>query len=1512
MLICMATKKAGIPRPAKASGELKIGDVFDKHRDPLRNLETIVKIFDNSAASIWTEFEEFVITEQLLEHIHQFYTDFSKVSGFDAPMMPFWLEGFYGSGKSHLSKVLGHVLQNSEITDPDGTSYNAIDFFIEHTLKPTSFEKEYHQKLKAELIEGLGLFTKQFNVKTIFINLAPESKTETKAKEYLESFTKALHKAFNQFMGFPGIIETAELEKSLIQDGLLDQFKVMVEQEKEKSWEEIRDNTPLARQVFVNVYSQLMNIDIIYAQEYQKGVDIQSKQRDITSILTELNEYAKNVLSNPEEGIVGKILIVLDEAGLYFSAKESRIGEMMSAAEWINNPQNESRLNMIFSAQQNIKTYFENVKTSIDYRTAEQRFKHWQLDRNNIKTVVVRRWLKKDEGDRSKPLEKLLDDKFHALMDGTVFDTWKDPNQEYIRPTRDELFDTYPFLPYQFPLMISVTQKLISEKKVEEQYGGKTRSILQMTRDVLNNTLPKSGKAHFIDEHLGTFVTLSQLYETITFTVKSKDEDQFRLVENTDKLVEDEPTFLKEEKVLRFSFKDVARTVLLLKYVEEVYANEENIIRALFYSVDVPVTLVAQKVRKLITRLKKAGYLVFKKRKVEDKEGNVKDFEEFEIPSKDEREYIERTQHMVVEEKEVQTWLKNFFKDKEGGGVELLSFKDQMYLPSLKGPGDSTIDLDNAIRVKLDWQLDPDLEKVKVPDAQGTAMICVLTPRTLEKYKDSIQKLKVAIQKLVLQSANAKKLMIVITPNLQRPASDIARSADVLVKSIEDCIKFTNVIKQINTPNSGELELKFHKYVTNSAKDVLKLLQDDFDGGLIFSARENVSLEKAQLSDEQDENTPKAKNSFITDELVPVVTDAYSKVNPYAYLGQMKPTKEEIAFILKWDPKKASKVPGPFKKGTKSATTSIPVFIVTDDILELVPHQAEQYNHVMLKFKEYLEHHPDVDFVPGGHLLDTFDGAPFSWNEQVLLATIAAILRSGEWDVIQGGSVRNTTDKELLEAFSDVKGSYERFRGLRFKVAELVSQDDLTEAAGLLRDLFSEHVSQIGREVIDASIKRVLAEMVTLFDENVDNLKDFPFGATIAASVSGLKDEIDRALQTDRIVSRIKAFIEIFQKIASDAEKKDELDRAKQLLYRIRDLKDAGLLDRYQELNEFLSTTFTNWLNTQSSPESKEELDNVKNRVLELLGSPDVLSEEGWNDAWEIAKQSWDGYWTSYIKLHGKLITDIQQAMASIDEAVARTGTTKKINKKQLTSIFTCKEEVVMPDDVLVAKAFTCSKCKSDYNGLRVHEVAIQDNMNAILMDISPPVGPIPPIGRGGGKKGSIPEPTGPSAEELDSWESYIKMHGDLERIHTDIKNQRTLQAGSTDILAKINDVLSEFKDSYPSFMTGHSCSEEPVAWEIKSQACKKCKIPYMDLVDVAASLDTAYSELLEQLRELQDQMLAQTFEVIVDIGDDVPAIAGKMQDELGVIATILSTLKQIEPEGTKKLKITIGLEKVE
>ena len=86
---------------------LNLRDIFEKSID--RPIDGVIKADDEE--SILNELEEYVITTEIEKNIGNFlheYNNFTNKNGV-------WISGFFGSGKSHLLKILSLLLENKQI-----------------------------------------------------------------------------------------------------------------------------------------------------------------------------------------------------------------------------------------------------------------------------------------------------------------------------------------------------------------------------------------------------------------------------------------------------------------------------------------------------------------------------------------------------------------------------------------------------------------------------------------------------------------------------------------------------------------------------------------------------------------------------------------------------------------------------------------------------------------------------------------------------------------------------------------------------------------------------------------------------------------------------------------------------------------------------------------------------------------------------------------------------------------------------------------------------------------------------------------------------------------------------------------------------------------------------------------------------------------------------------------------------------------------------------------------------
>src|ERR1700730_10320190 len=102
-------------------------------RDIFRPINGVVKADQLDHSSIWQELDEFVITRELDHHFRKFISWYLEAvsqgkNPDPAGKMGVWISGYFGSGKSHLLKVLSYLLHN-RTHENNGQKKRAVEFF---------------------------------------------------------------------------------------------------------------------------------------------------------------------------------------------------------------------------------------------------------------------------------------------------------------------------------------------------------------------------------------------------------------------------------------------------------------------------------------------------------------------------------------------------------------------------------------------------------------------------------------------------------------------------------------------------------------------------------------------------------------------------------------------------------------------------------------------------------------------------------------------------------------------------------------------------------------------------------------------------------------------------------------------------------------------------------------------------------------------------------------------------------------------------------------------------------------------------------------------------------------------------------------------------------------------------------------------------------------------------------------------------------------------------------------
>jgi hypothetical protein len=187
-----------------------------------RPITQVIKVDDLRDEEIAQELTEYVVTPQIEEHLIHFLERFvatRKGQQRQTDQIGVWLSGFFGSGKSHLAKMLGYLLENRTVVI-EGTQRLAIDLFLERVAD----DSPRKQELRGLLAQVRNFFynsTLMFQIK---------SHEDLLSKER-ESIAVILYRRYLASLGLSDDPWIGRLELMLRQRGLYDAFCAAIERE---------------------------------------------------------------------------------------------------------------------------------------------------------------------------------------------------------------------------------------------------------------------------------------------------------------------------------------------------------------------------------------------------------------------------------------------------------------------------------------------------------------------------------------------------------------------------------------------------------------------------------------------------------------------------------------------------------------------------------------------------------------------------------------------------------------------------------------------------------------------------------------------------------------------------------------------------------------------------------------------------------------------------------------------------------------------------------------------------------------------------------------------------------------------------------------------------------------------------------------------------------------------------------------------------------------------------------
>ena len=490
--------------------------IFKKPVD--RSIEGVIKADDD--ASLRLEAEEYVLTNEVEKRLESFLDAYNNYDGANGV----WISGFFGSGKSHLLKILALLMENREV---EGAK--VLDIIL-----PKCGDNEI---LKGDLKRAVSIPSK-----SILFNI--DQKADVISKTQVDALVAVFVKVFDESCGYYGKqAYIAQFERELDQDNLLDKFKGAFEAASSKDWEWSRIRAKRFASHIDDAYRSVTGQEV-------SGI-LDKYRSDYSLSIEDFAEQINNYIEKQETDF--RLNFFVDEVGQYVADNVKLMTNLQTIAESLAT-KSRGRAWVIVTAQEDVHTVVGemNKQQSNDFSKIQARFENrMKLTSADVAEVIQKRLLQKND-DGIHKLSRVYDDQVNNFK--TLFD-FADGSQLYRNfKDQDHFIHTYPFIPYQFILFQTAIQNL----SMHNAFEGKHRSVGE--RSMLG--VFQQVAVQISDHDIGQLATFDLMFEGIRSALKAQIQRSIQLA----------------EKHLDNKFAvQVLKTLFLVKYIKEFKTTKRNL-----------------------------------------------------------------------------------------------------------------------------------------------------------------------------------------------------------------------------------------------------------------------------------------------------------------------------------------------------------------------------------------------------------------------------------------------------------------------------------------------------------------------------------------------------------------------------------------------------------------------------------------------------------------------------------------------------------------------------------------------------------------------------------------------------------------------------------------------------------------------------------------------------------------------------------------------------------------------
>jgi len=448
---------------------MKLSAIYEK--EIVRTINPAIAAQDLSDESVKIEIEEYVFTDEIINSLYR--TLLAIKNRINVSKTGIWINGYYGSGKSHFLKYL-HYCVNRKTQD------KAFSRLVEAVKKRDPFlHPESKSQVSNHEIDELRRWLENAEIEDILFN----AQDVAKAKKDENTLTYIFFNMFNRCRGYNAYnIPLAVLfEKYLDEKGRLDEFKARLQEEANFDWD---------KQAAEVVRLELDTI-LAVAKKCVPTLDVESLKStllnpqtyhiDTAKFSREVKEYLRSKDPNY------RLIFLVDEVSQFIGDNQALLLDLQTIVERISMDCNR-QVWIACTAQQTVDevmTATGITSTSDSYGKIMGRFEtRVSLESTDPAYITQERILEKNS-EGLTALKKLYNSKKEAIHNQFA------PAHELCNGFKDEeeFTRSYPFIPYQFKLISQVFDAFQQKEFVVKEVKDNERSILKITHETAKRTM---------------------------------------------------------------------------------------------------------------------------------------------------------------------------------------------------------------------------------------------------------------------------------------------------------------------------------------------------------------------------------------------------------------------------------------------------------------------------------------------------------------------------------------------------------------------------------------------------------------------------------------------------------------------------------------------------------------------------------------------------------------------------------------------------------------------------------------------------------------------------------------------------------------------------------------------------------------------------------------------------------------------------------------------------------------